>query len=151
MFYNTATKKQKEYFLEETKILLVEDDPDHADLIIDVLETENINKEVVLMKDGREAINYLEEIYIDKGNEIQSQIYLIILDLNLPKVPGMDVLKFIKQNSKYCSIPVVILSTSSDPKTLGEAYKNGANGYITKPLIQEDFVDKITMIRNLLN
>ncbi len=137
--------------MKETKVLLIEDDPDHADLIIDILEAENVNKEVILMKDGREAIDYLQKTYIDRGNKIQSQIYLIILDLNLPKVPGMDVLKFIKQNSKYCSIPVVILSTSSDPKTLGEAYKNGANGYITKPLIQEDFVDKITMIRNLLN
>lgn len=137
--------------MKETKVLLIEDDPDHADLIIDILEAENVNKEVILLKDGREAINYLRKTYIDRGNKIQSQIYLIILDLNLPKVPGMDVLKFIKQNSKYCSIPVVILSTSSDHKTLGEAYKNGANGYITKPLIQEDFVDKITMIRNLLN
>jgi two-component system response regulator len=137
--------------LKETKVLLIEDDPDHADLIIDILEAENVNKEVILMKDGREAINYLQKTYIDSGNKIHSQIYLIILDLNLPKVPGMDVLKFIKQNPKYCSIPVVILSTSSDHKTIGEAYKNGANGYITKPLIQEDFVDKITMIRNLLN
>ncbi len=137
--------------MKETKILLIEDDPDHADLITDVLKTENINKEVVLMKDGREAINYLQKTPINGDDKIQSQIYLIILDLNLPKVPGMDVLKFIKQNSKYCSIPVVILSTSSDHKTLGEAYKSGANVYITKPLTQEDFVDKITMIRNLLN
>ena len=151
LLHNTiTTKKRKGYFLEETKILLVEDDPDHADLIIDVLESENINKEVVLMKDGREAINYLEKTYIDKGNEIQSQIYLIILDLNLPRVHGMDVLKFIKQNSEYSSIPVVVLTTSSDHKTLGEAYKYGANGYITKPLTHEDFVDKITMIRNLV-
>ncbi len=137
--------------MKETKILLIEDDPDHADLITDVLKTENINKEVVLMKDGREAINYLQKTPIDGDDKIQSQIYLIILDLNLPKVHGLDVLKFLKQDSKYCSIPVVILSTSSDHKTLGEAYKNGANVYITKPLIQEDFVDKITMIRNLLN
>ncbi len=137
--------------MKETKILLIEDDPDHADLITDVLKTENINKEVILMKDGREAINYLQKIPIDGDDKIQSQIYLIILDLNLPKVHGLDVLKFLKQNSNYCSIPVVILSTSSDHKTLGEAYKNGANVYITKPLTQEDFVDKITMIRNLLD
>ncbi len=136
--------------MEETKVLLIEDDPDHADLITDVLKTENINKEVVLMKDGREAINYLQKTYIDRGNKIQSQIYLIILDLNLPKVHGLDVLKFLKQNSKYCSIPIVILSASSDHKTLGEAHKNGANVYITKPLTQEGFVDKITMIRKLL-
>ncbi len=136
--------------MEETKVLLIEDDPDHADLITGVLKTENVNKEVVLMKDGRETINYLQKTPIDGDDKIQSQIYLIILDLNLPKVHDLDVLKFIKQNSQYCSIPVVILLTSSDHKTLGEAHKNGANGYITKPLIQEDFVDKITMIRKLL-
>ncbi len=63
----------------------------------------------------------------------------------------MDVLKFIKHNSEYSSIPVVVLTTSSDHETLGEAYKYGANGYIAKPLTHEDFVDKITMIRNLVN
>ncbi len=136
--------------MKETKVLLIEDDPDHADLIIDILEVENVNKEVILLKDGREAINYLQKTPIDGDDKIQSQIYLIILDLNLPKVHGLDVLKFLKQDSKYCSIPVVILSTSSDHKTLGEAHKNGANVYITKPLTQEGFVDKITMIRKLL-
>jgi two-component system response regulator len=59
----------------------------------------------------------------------------------------MDVLKFIKGNSKYCSIPVVILTTSSDQETIIEAYKNGADGYITKPLYYHEFVDKIKMLR----
>ena len=60
--------------------------------------------------------------------EMQSQVSLVILDLNLPKIDGMDVLKFIKKNSKYYSIPVVILRTSSDQETIDEAHKNGANG-----------------------
>ncbi len=125
------------------KILLIEDDPDHAELIIDVLRTENVKKEIILLKDGLEALDYLQKIDIDGNYEIRSQIDLVILDLNLPKVKGMDVLKFLKNNSRYSSIPVVILSTSADHDTIETAYKNGVNSYITKPISYEGFVEKI--------
>jgi two-component system response regulator len=128
---------------EKTKVLLVEDDPDHAEIIIDVLESENVESEIILLKDGLEAVNYFQEADSYGDNGIQSQIKLIILDLNLPKVHGMDVLKFLKQNPTYSSIPVVIFSTSSDDKTIETAYKNGANDYIVKPLLYEDFIEKI--------
>jgi CheY-like chemotaxis protein len=129
--------------LRKNRILLVEDNPDHAELIIDVLEAE-YKKEVILIKDGKEAIDYFQkacprEPYqtsplkqsvtraeFDGDDEIGPQIDLIILDLNLPKVRGMDILKFLKQNSMYRSIPVVVLSTSSDGKTIEKAYENGA-------------------------
>ncbi|MEE9260631.1 MAG: response regulator [Candidatus Scalindua sediminis] len=125
------------------KILLIEDDPDHAELIIDVLRTENVKKEIILLKDGLEALDYLQKIDIDGNGEIRSQIDLVILDLNLPKVKGMDVLKFLKNNSRYSSIPVVVLSTSTDHDTIETAYKNGVNSYITKPISYEGFVEKI--------
>jgi DNA-binding response OmpR family regulator len=125
---------------EKKEILLIEDDPDHAELIMEILESENVEREITLLKDGLEALNYFQR-YEDNG--IQPQIKLVILDLNLPKVHGMDVLKFLKQNSMYCSIPVVILSTSSDVKTTKEAYKNGADDYIAKPILYEDFVAKV--------
>ncbi len=128
--------------LKEEKILLVDDNPDHAELIIDVFEEDNANikTKVILKKDGKEAIDYFQY-------EMQSQVSLVILDLNLPKVHGMEVLKFLKQNSMYSSIPVVILSTSSDDKTIEEAYKNGANNYITKPILYEDFVEKVKALK----
>ncbi len=125
------------------KILLIEDDPDHAELIIDVLKMENVKKEIILLKDGLEALDYLQKIDIGGNDEIRSQIDLVILDLNLPKVKGMDVLKFLKNNSRYSSIPVVILSTSADHETIETAYKNGVNSYITKPISYEGFVEKI--------
>jgi two-component system response regulator len=128
---------------EKIKVLLVEDDPDHAEMIMDVLESENIEREIILLKDGLEAVNYFQRADSYGDNEIQSQIKLVILDLNLPKVHGMEVLKFLKQNSRYSSIPVVIFSTSSDDKTIETAYKNGANDYIAKPLLYEDFIEKI--------
>ncbi len=125
------------------KILLIEDDPDHAELIIDVLRTENVKKEIILLKDGLEALDYLQKIGIDGNGEIRSQIDLVILDLNLPKVKGMEILKFLKNNSRYSSIPVVVLSTSADHDTIETAYKNGVNSYIMKPISYEGFVEKI--------
>ncbi|MGR3174515.1 MAG: response regulator [Candidatus Scalindua sp.] len=144
--------------MRKRKILLIEDDPDHADLILDIFKTEDVESEVVLMKDGMEAIDYFQEVdtsnqivqsNVGGGNVRHSQIDLVILDLNLPKVDGMSILKFLKKNPRSCSIPVVILSTSSDQETILEAYKNGANGYITKPLSYDEFVDKIKMLTEL--
>ncbi len=151
-------------FLGENKVLLIEDNPDHAELITELLEVES-KKEVILIKDGKEAMDYFQKacppeacqtsssnrkaIRTDiDGDEIEPQIDLVILDLNLPKVHGMDVLKFLKQNSRYRSIPVVVLSTSSDEKTIKEAYKNGANGYISKPVSYENFVEKIKILNS---
>ena len=126
--------------MKEKKVLLIEDDPDHAGLIMDVLETENVQKEIILLNDGLEALNYFQK-HGDNGEQIR--VNLVILDLNLPKVPGMEVLKFLKQNSKYSSIPVAILSTSSDDETIEEVYKNGADNYISKPTLYEDFVERV--------
>jgi len=131
--------------LKEEKILLVDDNPDHAELIIDVFEKDyaNIETKVILKKDGQEAIDYFQY-------EMQSQVSLVILDLNLPKVHGMEVLKFIKKNPKYCSIPVIILSTSSDHKTIDEAYENGANGYFVKPIYYEGLVEEVKSLKKSL-
>lgn len=137
--------------MKEKKILLVEDDPDHADLILDIFNTEDVKSEVVLMRDGQEVIDYLQEIDTGCSSGKKPQIDLIILDLNLPKINGMDVLKSLKGNSRYRSIPVVILSTSSDQKTISEAYKNGANGYVTKPMSYDEFVDKVKMLSRYLS
>ncbi len=138
--------------IEEKKFLLIEDDQDHADLIIDVLKEDNpknIKTEVILKKDGQEAIDYFQNGSIDcvGDDALKSEISLVILDLNLPKINGMEVLKFIKKNSKYCSIPVIILSTSPDQKTIDEAYRNGANGYFVKPNSYEEFVEKIKILK----
>jgi DNA-binding response OmpR family regulator len=129
--------------MKEEKILLIEDDPDYAELIADILKENNeedIKTEVILKKDGQEAVDYFQY-------EMQSQPSLVILDLNLPKNCGMDVLRFIKKNPEYYSIPVIILSTISDQKTIDEAYKNGANGYFVKTASHEDFVEKIKILK----
>ncbi|MBO1224516.1 MAG: response regulator [Candidatus Scalindua sediminis] len=138
--------------MKEKKFLLIEDDQDHAELITDVLmedNPKNTKTEVILKKDGQEAMDYFQNgsIDCDGDDAVKSEISLVILDLNLPKIDGMDVLKFIKKNSNYCSVPVIILSTSPDQKTIDEAYKNGANGYFVKPSTYDDFVEKIKILK----
>lgn len=138
--------------MSEKKILLVENDPDHAELIIDVLELGDVKKKVILMKDGKEVVDYFQKT--DLGgvdNEIKTQISLVILDLNLPKIDGMNVLKFIKESTKYRSIHVIILSTSSDDRTIAEAYKNGANGFITKRVSYKEFIKQVQTLKEFYN
>ncbi len=144
--------------MKEQKILVIEDDPDHAVLIIDVFESEGIMSDVILMNDGQEVIDYFQErdsstedeqsnIDGDRGDNECSQIVLIILDINLPKISGMEILIHLKSSPRYRSIPIVILSTSSDQKTISEALRNGADNYITKPMCYDEFVDKIKLLR----
>ncbi len=130
--------------MKERKILLAEDDPDHAALITDVLELGGIKKRVILMRDGQEVVDYFQKAEIDGiDNKRKTQISLVILDLNLPKVDGMNVLKFIKEDTKYSSIHVIILSTSSDDRIIEEAYKNGADGFISKDASYKEFIKQI--------
>jgi|TARA_B100002003_G_C14081763_1_gene520394 two-component system response regulator len=129
--------------LEERKIILIEDDPDHADLITEALGEEDLEKCIILVRDGMEAIDYFQEFGVTRDEQIENKVKLVILDLHLPKVDGMDVLKFLKKNPKYSKIPVIILSTSSNQETINEAYKYGANGYFVKSASYEEFVKKV--------
>ncbi len=128
-------------------ILLVEDDPDHAEIITEIMldghSKSDIEKEIILMKDGQEAIDYLKKAETSVDNEVSSQIELVLLDLNMPKVNGMEVLKYLKKSIKYRTVPVVILSTSSDKKTIAEAYDKGADSFIVKPISYDEFARKL--------
>ena len=133
--------------MEEKKIILVEDDPDHADLIKDGLVEGDIGREIILVKDGKEALDYFQEFGIKWNQRVEYKIKLIIIDLNLQKVSGMDILKFLKMDSKYSNIPVIVLSTSSDQKTIDEAFENRANDYFVKPASYEELVEKIKTLK----
>lgn len=131
--------------METTRIVLVEDNEDHASLIIEELEIESDKEEIVVITEGQKAIDYFQNI---NGNgEIHSQVDLVLLDLNLPKVSGMEILRFLKNDSELCVIPVIILSTSYDPETINEAYEEGANGFITKPISYGDFAEKMKYVK----
>jgi len=79
--------------------------------------------------------------------QIKDEVSLIILDLKLPKIDGMGVLRFLKNNPRYCSIPVVIFSTTSEVKIIAEGYRHGVNSFITKPISYEKFVEKMKTLK----
>ncbi|MEO6801994.1 MAG: response regulator [Granulicella sp.] len=115
-------------------ILLVEDDPDHELLTIRALQKSNIANEVRVAHDGEEAINLLF------GEEaLQPQV--ILLDLKLPKIDGLEVLRRIRENDRTRMLPVVILTSSDEERDLVRSYQIGVNSYIRKPVNFSDFAE----------
>jgi len=133
--------------MEEKIIILIEDDPDHADLIIDIFGEQGIEKNIVLVRDGQAAIDYFQEMESKWRGVVNDKITLILIDLNLPKICGMEVIKYLKKESGYSHIPVVVLSTSSDKTTIDEAYKNGVDRFVTKPVSYDEFVEKLETLK----
>ena len=129
-----------------TDILLVEDNPDHAVLIKRVLEDYNVSQRVYIVEDGEEALDFIYH----KGE--YSSIHdiprpgLVLLDLKLPKMDGFKVLRQLKSDPDYRSIPVVILTTSSRDEEIAKGYAEGANSYVTKPVNFDEFTDKVRSI-----
>ncbi len=132
--------------IEEKTIILIEDDSDHADLIIDAFQDQGIEGDIILVRDGQDAIDYFKELELKRrggGDEIS----LILIDLNLPKICGMDVIRFLKNKSRYRHVPVVVLSTSTDKTTIDEAYENGVDRFVTKPASYAEFIEKIESLK----
>lgn len=126
------------------EILLVEDSPADAELAKLTLSEGNIQNHVHWMQDGEEALDFL----FKRGKFINAKRpNLILLDLNLPKVNGIEILNIIKQNENLRSIPVVMLTSSEAPHDVMEAYKAQVNCYITKPID----IDKFNSIINIIN
>lgn len=124
------------------KILLVEDNPNDAEMTMDAFAETNLGNEVVWLKDGQQALDYLHCIGEYSGrNPINPA--LILLDLKMPKVDGFQVLKEIKTTPALQPIPVVILTSSREEVDLLEGYKNGVNGYVVKPVEFGAFMDAI--------
>jgi CheY-like chemotaxis protein len=127
------------------EILLVEDNPADARLVMEVFKDFKINNKLYHVKDGVEAMNYLhqEGEYIDV-----SKPDLILLDLNLPRKDGREVLKEIKEDETLKCIPVVILTTSSAEDDVLKTYCNHANCYIIKPVDFDQFINVIQSIES---
>ncbi len=124
---------------QKPKILLVEDEQAHADLIMIAMEQHELGNDVIHVKDGEEALNFLlrKGEYSKQGCEDMPN--LILLDLRLPRVDGLEVLTRIKSDEKLKKIPVVILTTSASEKDLLKAYENNVNSYLVKPVDYKKF------------
>ncbi|OFX27673.1 MAG: two-component system response regulator [Bacteroidetes bacterium GWA2_31_9b] len=127
----------------EIEILLVEDNPNDAELTIRALKKSNLANNIVHVIDGEEALNFIfcREKYSTR--EKPSLPKVILLDLKLPKVDGLEVLKELKSNELTKTIPVVMLTSSKEERDIIESYKLGVNSYIAKPVDFDQFVEAI--------
>ena len=127
------------------KILLVEDNEGDIYLTVEAFKEGKFSNHLTVVKDGEEAINYLlkEGLYADAVTPD-----LILLDINLPKMDGKEVLRVIKNHEVLRSIPVVILTTSSAEKDIMDSYNGHANCYIVKPVKLESFLSVVNSIEN---
>jgi CheY-like chemotaxis protein len=124
------------------RILMVEDDPKDVELTLTALEEYNLANEVVVTRDGEEALDYLFCRGNFKGRTSENPAVLL-LDLKLPKVDGLEVLQLIKSDEKLRLIPVVVLTSSREERDMVASYKLGVNAYVVKPVDFHEFVNAI--------
>lgn len=124
------------------RILLAEDDPKDIELTIDALSEYNLANDILVVRDGSEALDYLYR----RGAFAQEPVgnpVVILLDLKMPKVDGVQVLKQIKSDINLQMIPVVVLTSSNESRDLEACYQLGANAYVVKPVKFTDFVEAV--------
>lgn len=125
------------------EILLVEDNPDDVELTLHSLRQEKLANQIAVARDGEEALDFLfrRGKFSDQG--LAPQLKLVLLDLKLPKVDGMEVLRQMKNDERTKTIPVVILTSSKEERDLVNGYKLGVNSYIQKPVDFEQFRETV--------
>lgn len=132
--------------IEQGTVLLVEDDPRDEELTLLALEESHLVNEIVVARDGAEALDYLFGTGAHVGRDALVQPQLILLDLKLPKVDGLEVLARLRQDPRTSLLPVVILTTSDEERDLMRSYQLHVNSYIRKPV---DFAQFLEAIRQL--
>ena len=123
-------------------ILLVEDNPMDVELTLTALSEHNLANEVVVARDGEEALDYLLRKGRFSGRE-EGNPAVVLLDLKMPKVDGLEVLRRIKSDEALRTIPVVMLTSSREEKDLIESYRLGINAYVVKPVAFDRFIDAV--------
>jgi CheY-like chemotaxis protein len=128
------------------EILLVEDNPDDVELTLRAFRQSNIANEVVVVRDGVEALEYLFATgrYADRDVDALPQV--VLLDLQLPRLNGLEVLEQLRAHAKTKLLPVVILTSSTEERDLVKGYTLGANSYIRKPVDFEQFADSVKQL-----
>jgi len=132
--------------MEKGIILLVDDNPDDVDLTLRAFKKNNISNRVIIAKDGVEALDYLHGTGMYVGRDVKELPVVVMLDLKLPKINGLEVLRNIRQNEVTRIVPVVILTSSAEQKDVVEGYQLGANSYIRKPVDFEQFVEAVKLL-----
>ncbi|HBC87742.1 MAG TPA: two-component system response regulator [Lentisphaeria bacterium] len=125
------------------EILLVEDNPRDVEMTLRALKKRNLANKVMVVNDGVEALDFIFSKGKYEGRSLANGPKVVLLDLKLPKVSGLEVLKKIKSDESTRIIPVVVLTSSQEEKDLVESYKLGVNSYITKPVDFDKFLDSV--------
>ena len=128
---------------EIVEILLVEDNPSDAELAMRALKKRNLSNHLAWVKDGEEALDFLFGRGVYKGRRTNHIPRVILLDLRLPKIDGLEVLRVIKNDKRTKSIPVVVLTSSKEDRDIAESYQLGVNSYISKPVDFEAFAKTV--------
>ncbi|MEP5613459.1 MAG: response regulator [Cyclobacteriaceae bacterium] len=134
----------------EVQIVLIEDSDDDAALTMRAIKSSNLVNDIVWLKDGEEAINYLKS----ENEAGEAKPKLILLDLKLPKINGIEVLERIKQDEDLKKMPVVVMTSSKESKDLDRCYSLGVNSYVVKPIDFSRFMDvtkKVSLYWVLIN
>ncbi|MFZ4541956.1 MAG: response regulator [Rickettsiales bacterium] len=134
-------------FPEPFTLVMIEDDEGHATLIMKNLKRAGIGNRVVHLQDGARAVDY----FFGKANgHINHEKTLVLLDLNLPEVDGYEILSKLKGDARTRTIPVIVLTTTDNPKEIDRCYELGCNVYITKPVEYDNFTDAIQKLGLML-
>ena len=129
--------------LESKMILLVEDNPDDEALTLRAFKKNNIENKIFIVHDGAEALDFLfcTGIYADR--DPHEMPHVVLLDLNLPKVSGLEVLRRLRADERTHTLPIVILTSSKEERDVAEGYQLGANSYVRKPVVFNEFIKAV--------
>jgi CheY-like chemotaxis protein len=128
------------------EILLVEDNPADAELTLHALQKSNLANRIQLVRDGEEALDFLFCRGTFAGRQFQQAPHLILLDLKLPKVDGLQVLEEVKRDLRTRAIPVIVLTTSKEERDMVTSYRFGVNSYIQKPVNFSEFQEVVRQL-----
>jgi two-component system, response regulator len=127
-------------------VLLVEDNPDDTELTIHALAEGNKTIHLLHLKDGVEALNFIFARKSYTNRKIQNDLKLVLLDLKLPRLDGLDVLRKIREDERTKALPVVILTSSREKRDIAEAYRLGVNSYVVKPVGFDSFMKTVSTL-----
>jgi two-component system, response regulator len=130
----------------EVEVLVVEDDPRDAELMLRALRKNNLANNILVVSDGVEALDFLFCRGKFSNREISIPPKVVLLDLKLPKINGLEVLKEVKKSDITCNIPIVIVTSSKEEPDIKEAYKLGVNSYVVKPVDFNQFVTAMSEV-----
>jgi two-component system response regulator len=133
--------------MKDQLILVVEDNPDHLELTVLTLREQGVTAEIAIARDGAQALEFLFGQGAHAGRDTQKQPTFILLDLKLPKLSGLDVLRSVRANPLTALVPVLMLTSSSEQSDILACYQNGANCFIRKPVDFGEFTEKLNCLQ----